>query len=95
MNRRKLLLGTALALAVTWNTAFARNTDVGTPREETLIVDMLNARVANPQMMNPFLEGVTLSHGLHQLAYSQLWEIDTTTGRQFPALAATMPEPLD
>ena len=95
MKRRILLLGTALALLVAVGAASARNTDVGTPREETLIVDMLNARVANPQMMNPFLEGVTLSHGLHQLAYSQLWEIDTTTGRQFPALAATMPEPLN
>jgi peptide/nickel transport system substrate-binding protein len=95
MKSRTLLPVAALALLVAVNATFARNTDVGTPREETLIVDMLNARVANPQMMNPFLEGVTLSHGLHQLAYSQLWEIDTTTGRQFPALAATMPEPLN
>lgn len=92
---KSLLLGTALAVTLAGTAALARNTDVGTPREETLIVDMLNARVANPTLMNPFLEGVTLSHGLHQLAYSQLWEIDTTTGTQFPALAATMPEPLD
>lgn len=95
MKNRLLLTGTALALAIAFNTAFARDTDVGTPREETLIVDMLNARVANPVMMNPFLEGVTLSHGLHQLSLSQLWDIDTTTGKQFPALAATMPEPLN
>ncbi len=93
MNGRIMMLGIALLLSL--NTALARDTDVGTPREETLIVDMLNARVANPGMMNPFLEGVTVSHGLHQLAYSQLWEINTVTGKQFPALAATMPEALN
>lgn len=95
MNRRIVMLGAALALGISLNTALARDTDVGTPREETLIVDMLNARVANPLQMNPFIAGVTLSHGLHQLAYSQLWDIDTVTGKQFPALAATMPEPLN
>ena len=95
MDIRQFLVTATLALAACGNLSFARDTDVGTPREETLIVDMLNARVANPTQMNPFLEGVTLSHGLHQLALSQLWEIDTVTGKQFPALAATMPEPLN
>ena len=33
MNRHSLLLGTALALAVTWNTAFARNTVRGCDRQ--------------------------------------------------------------
>jgi len=93
MNGRMMMLGIAYLLSL--NGALARDTDVGTPREETLIVDMLNARVANPGMMNPYLEGVTISHGLHQLAYSQLWEIDTVTGKQFPALAANMPEALN
>jgi len=95
MNGRIVMLGAALALGLSLHTAQARNTDVGTPREETLIVDMLNARVANPKMMNPYLEGLTISQGLHQLVYSQLWDIDTVTGKQFPALAATMPEPLN
>lgn len=90
-----LKAGTALLLSLFLTATFARDTDVGTPREETLIVDMLNARVSNPMQMNPFVEGVTISQGLHQLAYSQLWDIDTVTGKQFPALAASMPEPLN
>jgi peptide/nickel transport system substrate-binding protein len=70
-------------------------TDVGTPRPETLIVDMLNARVANPGTMNPYQQGVTINHGYHQLASALLWDIDTATGQQIPDLAAKMPEPLN
>ncbi len=92
---RAMLLAGAVCLAMAGNPASARDTDVGTPREETLIVDMLNGRVANPTQMNPFLEGVTISQGLHQLVLGQLWDIDTTTGKQFPDMAATMPEALD
>ena len=44
--------------------------------------------------MNPFHEGVTLIQGLDQLIYSPLWEIDTTSLKQFGDLAATMPEPV-
>jgi len=94
LTRRGLLAVAASALLLT-TTAQARMTDVGTPREETPIVDMLDQRVADPGLMNPFLEGVTLTHGLNQLLYSPLWEIDTTTGKQYPVLAATMPEPMD
>ena len=86
------LLASAFALSAP---AMARTTDMGTPREQTLIVDMLNGRVANPAQMNPFQEGVTISQGLNQLVLGQLWDIDTTTGKQFPDMAATMPEALD
>lgn len=96
MKLRTLKTGVLVAAALLCaGGAHARDTDVGTPREQTLIVDMLNARVSNPTQMNPFIEGVTISQGLHQLAYSQLWEIDTVTGKQFPALAANMPEVLN
>lgn len=71
-------------------------TDVGTPREETLIVDILNGRSPNPELMNPYLPGcVSMDAGLHQLIFGHLWEVNTMTGEQFPDLAATMPEPLD
>lgn len=93
---KKISLIVTIGLFVTTAVSvLARDTDVGTPREETLIVDMLNARVANPTNMNPFLDGVTFNQGLHQLAYSNLWDMDTSTGKQFPALAATMPEALN
>jgi peptide/nickel transport system substrate-binding protein len=70
-------------------------TDVGTPRAETLIVEHLNGRIGNPAQMNFYQEGLQTGEGLRQIAYSQLWDIDTSTGKQFPALASTMPEPLN
>ena len=71
-------------------------TDVGTPRSETLIVDMLSGRQANPNLMNPYMPGcVAMDVGVHQLIYSNLWEIDTVKGEQYPDLAATMPEPVE
>lgn len=69
-------------------------TDVGTPRAETLIVEHLNGRIGNPTQMNFYQEGLQIGQGL-RVAYSQLWDIDTSTGKQFPALASTMPEPLN
>jgi peptide/nickel transport system substrate-binding protein len=70
-------------------------TDVGTPRAETLIVEHLNGRIGNPTQMNFYQEGLQTGEGLRQIAYSQLWDIDTSTGKQFPALASTMPQPLN
>jgi peptide/nickel transport system substrate-binding protein len=73
----------------------ATMTDVGTPRSETLIVEHLNGRLGNPTQMNPYQEGLQMGEGLRQVAYSQLWDIDTSTGKQFPAIASTMPQPLN
>ncbi|MBB3128513.1 peptide/nickel transport system substrate-binding protein [Paenibacillus rhizosphaerae] len=71
-------------------------TDVGTPRSETLIVDILSGRSPDPDRMNPYMPGaVAMDSGLHQLIYASMWEIDTVKGEQIPDLAATMPEPLD
>jgi peptide/nickel transport system substrate-binding protein len=70
-------------------------TEVGTPRAETLIIDALDGRVNNPTQMNPYLQSTLFNEGLNQLAYSALWEMNTVTGKQFPALAAKMPEPLN
>lgn len=71
-------------------------TDVGTPRSETLIVDILNGTSADPERMNPYMPGaVSMDSGLHQLIFSHLWEIDTVKGEQMPELAATFPKKLD
>lgn len=67
-------------------------TDVGTPRNQTLIVDMFG-NAADPMAMNPYLEScVPLSAGLHQLVFTHLWEIDMAEGKMVPALAADYPE---
>ncbi len=70
-------------------------TEVGTPRAQTLILDALDGRVNNPTQMNPYLQSTLFNEGLNQLAYSALWEMNTVTGKQFPALAAKMPEALN
>ena len=70
-------------------------TEVGTPRTQTLIVDQLDGRIGNPTQMNPYQAGTAFSSGLHQLVFTNMWDINTVTGELFPALAAAMPEPLN
>lgn len=71
-------------------------TDVGTPREETLIVDILSGRQTDPDNCNPYMTGaVALDCGLLQLVYPQLWDINTIEGEQFCDLAAEFPQPVD
>lgn len=71
-------------------------TDVGTPRNETLIVDILSGRIANPDTFNPYIPGsIPMDAGIHQLLHGNLWEIDTVKGEQYPDLAATMPEEVE
>ncbi len=95
MGLRKVIAVAALAALGIADVAWSQQTDIGTPRKETLVVDILTGRVGNPRRMNPYLEGNILVQGLHQLGYSNLWDIDTVKGTQYPALAATMPEALD
>ena len=70
-------------------------TEVGTPRAETLIMDHLDGRVDNPKQFNPYMPGTRFNQGWHQLGLSNMWEMNTVTGKQFPAMAAEMPEPLN
>jgi len=70
-------------------------TEVGTPRVQTLIMDQLDGRVNNPKQMNPYLQSTLTNEGVNQLAFSTLWEINTATGKLFPAMAEKMPEPLN
>lgn len=112
LKRVSLLLAAALLLAACGTSASTsgqasgggggtaagggKMTDVGTPRSETLIVDILNGQAADPMLMNPYLPGaVPMDAGLHQLLFSHLWEINTQTGEQFPELAGEMPQALD
>jgi len=88
MLRRAMLAAAVLAFAqpalavLVGDARAATMTDVGTPREETLIVEHLAGRLGNPTQMNPYQEGLQMGEGLRQIAYSQLWDIDTSTGRQ-------------
>lgn len=70
-------------------------TFIGTPRNETLILDNLGGVVSRPDFFNPYAPGVDMGRGFHELCEDNLWEINTTTGEQYPALAAEMPKPLN
>ena len=93
----RLLLISVLVLLLSVSLVSAQDemTEVGTPRNQTLIMDALDGRVNNPTQMNPYLQSTLCNEGLNQLAYSKMWEMNTVTGQQFPALAASMPEALD
>ena len=70
-------------------------TDVGTPRAETLIVDAGYGSSTNPGNFNPFGGTEGLMAGYLQFSMSYLWEINTPTGEQFPAMAAEPLKALD
>ncbi len=69
-------------------------TDVGTPRDETLIVQTFDGRAANPGAQNP-LNSYAIWRGFRELGWGYLWEMDTATGQSYPELAAEMPEVLN
>jgi peptide/nickel transport system substrate-binding protein len=71
--------------------AFAEEmTDVGTPRAETLIVEM-QMPTDTPGQFNPYMQGTSMGTGIHQLMMSHLWEMDTVKGEQFGEIADGMP----
>ena len=70
-------------------------TFVNTPRNETLILDNLSGRLERPEFFNIYAPGSDAGRGFHELCMDNLWEIDTTTGEQFGALAADLPTPLN
>ncbi len=70
-------------------------TDVGTPRNETLIVQTFDGKNDNPDNMNPLSSGYAIWRGFRELAWGYLWEMDTATGQSYPELAADMPKVLD
>ncbi len=91
-----LVLATIMLLSLIPTLSFAEElTIAGTPRSQTLVVDPLDGKIGNPYQCNPYMTGTNFSSGLHQLVYSNLWDINTITGEQFPDLAASFPEPLN
>jgi peptide/nickel transport system substrate-binding protein len=70
-------------------------TEVGTPRNETLIVQTFDGRTNSPDNMNPLMSGYAIWRGFRELAWGYLWEMDTATGQSYPELAADMPKVLN
>ncbi len=70
-------------------------TEVGTPRNETLIVQTFDGKTDNPSNMNPLSASYSIWRGFRELGWGYLWEMDTATGKSYPELAADLPKVLD
>ncbi|NLX82371.1 MAG: ABC transporter substrate-binding protein [Clostridiales bacterium] len=85
-----LLLVLAMMLGV--SAAFAAETTiVGTPRNETLIVET-QIPTDTPGQFNSYMQGTSMGFGIHQLMSAMMWEMDTIKGEQFGEVAEGMPE---
>ncbi len=74
--------------------AAGMTTEIGTPREETLIVETQSSTDV-PGQFNTYMTGTQAGMGIHQLMSCHLWEMDTASGEQFPEVAADMGTPND
>lgn len=93
-NSKKDMSGASKASSTAGNSSGSSGEmiDVGVPRSETLVVDTLSGRVANPDLWNPYVPGaVPADIGMHQILYSNLWEIDTVKGEQYGDLIEDLP----
>lgn len=66
-------------------------TEVGTPREETLIVEF-QSPTDTPGQFNTYMQGTSAGIGIHQLMSAMMWEMDTVKGEQFGEVADGFPE---
>ncbi|MEM1580935.1 MAG: ABC transporter substrate-binding protein [Candidatus Bathyarchaeia archaeon] len=63
----------------------------GIPREETLILDVIHGRTADPTQMNAWVPGTQIGWGLHQFILDTLWYTDHGDGSLICALASEPP----
>ncbi len=72
-------------------------TDAGTPRAETLVIDMAaGGRWTGEFIFNPYISGcVYQGDGFRSLIWEHLWDVDSSTGEQVCVLAEDFPEAID
>lgn len=94
--KRILVITLVLAVMVvpSFGSIFAQETDVGTPRNETLIFQTFDRQTQTPDQMNPLM-AYAIWRGFRELGWGWLWEMDTATGEPYPELADGMPEILN
>lgn len=73
------------------STSSGEMTEVGTSRNETLIVEC-QSPTDTPGQFNSYMQGTQMGFGIHQLMSAMMWEIDTVKGEQFGEVAEGMPE---
>ena len=86
--KKSFALVLVLALVLTSvGVVFAQEmTDVGTPRDETLIFQTFDRQTTDPDNMNPML-AYARWRGFRELGWGALWETDTGTGESYGELA--------
>ncbi|MDL2206580.1 ABC transporter substrate-binding protein [Eubacteriales bacterium OttesenSCG-928-N13] len=91
--RKALSLILAIAMLLTMGSAAfaAEMTEVGTPRNETLIVETQTPTDV-PGQFNSYMQGTQMGFGIHQLMSAMMWEMDTAKGEQFGEVAEGFPE---
>jgi peptide/nickel transport system substrate-binding protein len=96
MMKKGLFLLVVLMLVVTSVMVVSAQemTDVGTPRNETLIFQTFDRQASNPDQQNPLMDYV-IWRGFRELGWSYLWETDTSNGAAYPELATALPEVLN
>ncbi len=94
MRKSLLLLILALLVSNIVIVSAQEMTDVGTPRNETLIFQTFDRQASNPDQQNPLMDYV-IWRGFRELGWSYLWETDTSNGAAYPELATAMPEVLN
>lgn len=65
-------------------------TEVGTPRQETLIVETQSPTDV-PGQFNSYMQGTQMGFGIHQMMSAMMWEMDTVSGQQFGEVADGFP----
>lgn len=88
-----LVLVSAMVLSMMTGIAFASETvpETGTPRNETLIVEM-QSPTDMPGQFNSYVAGISMGAGIHQLMSAMMWEMDTINGVQYGEVADGFPE---
>ncbi len=95
MRKGLLLFTVVFVLLFTISVVSAQEmTDVGTPRNETLIFQTFDRQTTTPDQHNPLMN-FAVWRGFRELGWGFLWETDTGTGESYPELAAEMPIPLN
>jgi peptide/nickel transport system substrate-binding protein len=91
MKKLSIILLFVLMLSLVGQTVTFSQVLPKVPRNETLIVDALHGRLANPKDFNFWKPGVSVGNGAQQMLFDGLWYLDPQTGKVINALAESAP----
>ncbi len=89
MRRTRLVLLMLLAVLVVGSVVSAQ--ELGFPRDQTLIVNMLTGRVGTPSNFNEWVGWRWRDRGLQNLLFEPLWSVDFATGQIINGMASGDP----